>query len=235
MVVVPAGTFMMGSPKDEKGHQENEEPRHKVSIARFAVSRFDVTFDEWDACYTLGGCTYYPSDQGWGRGNRPVINVSWDDAQQFVAWLSRRTGKTYRLLSEAEWEYAARAGSQTAYSWGDEIKKDGQAMANCNGCGSRWGYKQTAPVGEFLPNAFGLHDMHGNVFQWTQDCMHDNYIGAPKDGATLRTGGDCDSHVIRGGSWSREPSFLRAAFREGTSHGNLNSSIGFRVGRTLTP
>ena len=235
MVVVPAGTFIMGSPKDEKGHEISEESQHKVSIRRFAVSRTEVTFEQWDACHTLGGCDYSPSDQGWGRDDRPVINVSWDDAQQFVAWLSRRTGRTYRLLAEAEWEYAARAGSQTAFFWGREIEKDGEAMANCNGCGSQWDFKQTAPVGQFPPSAFGLHDMHGNVWEWTQDCVHGNYNGAPRDGAAWIEGGDCDRRVVRGGAWNVEALNVRAANRTGGSTVVRNNGLGFRVGRTLTP
>lgn len=157
MVVVPAGEFVMGSHINEKGHQINERPQHRVRIKnRFAVSRFEITFDQWDACFTIGGCAYLPSDQGWGRSTRPVINVNWDDAQQYVAWLSKRTGKSYRLLSEAEWEYAARAGSDRAYFWGDDI---GESNANCKTCGSQWDLVSTAPVGSFPANAYGLHDI----------------------------------------------------------------------------
>ena len=136
MVVVPAGEFMMGSPKEEAGHLMSEEPQHRVVFAEpYAVSKLDVTFDQWDACVAAGGCTWKPPDDGMGRGTKPVINITWDDAQQYVAWFSRMTGKTYRLLTEAEFEYAARGGTQSAYSWGDEI---GNANANCNGCGSKW-------------------------------------------------------------------------------------------------
>jgi formylglycine-generating enzyme required for sulfatase activity len=227
MVVVPEGEFMMGSPKEEKGHESPEEPQHKVSIKqRFAVSRFEVTFEEWDACITLCGCVYQPSDQGWGRGTRPVINVNWDDVQQYVAWLSKRTGRPYRLLSEAEWEYAARAGSDKSYSWGDEI---GKGNANCNGCGSQWDLKQTAPVGAFAANAFGLHDMHGNVFEWTQDCVHNNYSGAPEDGSAWTVGGNCDGRVVRGGSWVSNPQNLRAADRDGDPTGIRFLYLGFRL------
>ena len=135
MVVVPAGEFMMGSPATEKGRSTNEGPQHKVMIAKpFAVSKFDVTFADWDACVSVGGCPQV-GDSGFGRGTRPVINVSWDEAQQYVAWFSKMTGRPYRLLTEAEWEYAARAGSTTAYFWGDEI---GKGNANCSGCGSQW-------------------------------------------------------------------------------------------------
>jgi hypothetical protein len=148
MVVMPAGEFMMGSPVNEQGRFSNEDDgnghQHKVTIAqKLAVSKFDVTFSDWDACVSVGGCPP-ASDAGWGRGTRPVTYVSWDDARVYAAWLSRMTGKTYRLLTEAEWEYAARAGTQTAYFWGDEIGKDN---ANCTGCGSRWDGRQTSPVG----------------------------------------------------------------------------------------
>jgi formylglycine-generating enzyme required for sulfatase activity len=233
MVVVPAGEFMMGSPKEEKGHGSDEEPQHKVSIRqRFAVSRSEVTFEEWDACVTLGGCNYRPSDQGWGRGTRPVINVSWHDARQFVAWLSKRTGKSYRLLSEAEWEEAARAGGDKSYSWGDELGKNN---ANCEGCGSPWDLKQTAPVGSFAANKFGLDDMQGNVWQWVEDCWHSNYQGAPNDGSAWTKGANCNDRVVRGGSWDGSPGDLRAANRLNSSSGNRSSRLGFRVGRTLIP
>jgi formylglycine-generating enzyme required for sulfatase activity len=166
MVVVPAGEFMMGSPANEKGRDGAEGPQHNVLIAHpFAVSRFDVTFEEWDACAAYGDCDPHMMDAGWGRGRQPVINVTWDDAQRYVAWLSRMTGKPYRLLSEAEWAYAARAGTSTPYPWGPEI---GNRNANCNHCGSQWDSKRPAPVGSFAPNQFGLYDMHGNVWQWSR-------------------------------------------------------------------
>jgi formylglycine-generating enzyme required for sulfatase activity len=230
MVVVPAGEFMMGSPEGDDGRGPDEGPQHPVTIAKaFAVSKFEVRFDEWDVCVILGGCAWSAIETGWGRGTRPVINVSWDDAQQYVAWLSRRTGKTYRLLSEAEWEYAARAGNDKTYSWGDEI---GNGNANCNGCGSQWDSNLTAPVGSFAANAFGLHDMHGNVMEWVQDCYQD-YKGAPTDG-TANTGGDCSRRVARGGSWYNSPQFLRSAHRLRNATGFRDSDVGFRVGRTLS-
>jgi formylglycine-generating enzyme required for sulfatase activity len=233
MIVVASGEFVMGSPKNENGHQSTEEPQHKILIKQpFAVSRFETTFDEWDVCAALRGCTNLPSDRGWGRGRRPVINVSWDDVQQYVAWLSKRTGKPYRLLSEAEWEYAARAGTTTAYPWGDKIGKNN---ANCADCGSPWDLKQTAPVGTFLANAFGLHDMHGNVFEWTDDCFHDNYRGAPEDATAWTADGNCKGRVARGGSWEYVSGRLRSANRDWYSTGSPNSGLGFRVGRTLAP
>jgi formylglycine-generating enzyme required for sulfatase activity len=230
MVVVPAGEFMMGSPEEEKDHGDDEEPRHKVTIAKpFAVSRFELTFDEWDACAAQGDCDAKVSANGWGRGRQPVISVTWDDAQRYVTWLSRVTGQPYRLLSEAEWEYSARAGSDKAYSWGDEI---GKGNANCRGCDSQWDGKQTAPVGSFAANAFGLYDMHGNVHEWVLDCWSDNYVGAPTDG-TARTTGDCNRRVVRGGSWTNDPQRLRAANRNWFTTDDRNVNLGFRVGRTL--
>ena len=153
MVVVPAGEFIMGSPPSELGRFDHEGPQHNVVIARpFAVARFDVTFDDWDACAAYGDCDPSVSDSGFGRGRQPVINVTWDDARDYAAWLSRMTGKSYRLLSEAEFEYAARAESQTAYPWGNEIGKNN---ANCINCGSRWDNRQPSPVGSFATNRFG--------------------------------------------------------------------------------
>jgi formylglycine-generating enzyme required for sulfatase activity len=232
MIVVPAGNFVMGSPNDEKGRQENEGPQHSVAIARpFAASQYELTFDNWDACVDYGGCPMNRSDNGWGRGRRPVINVSWADAQQYVAWLSKVTGQPYRLLAEAEWEYAARAGTTTTYYWGDKI---GNANANCDGCGSQWDNQQTAPVGSFAPNAFGLYDTAGNVWQWVQDCYHDNYGDAPSDGSPV-TGGECTMRAIRGGSWGAAPPFVRAASRFARDPDYQSGSLGFRVGRTLAP
>jgi formylglycine-generating enzyme required for sulfatase activity len=233
MIVVPAGEFLMGSPPTEAGRFPNEDPQHKVTISRpFAVAKFDVTFADWDACVAVGGCQKEgrAGDTGWGRGTRPVIYVSWDDAQAYVAWLSRMTGKSYRLLTESEWEYAARAGTSTAYSWGDEIGKNN---GNCDGCGSQWDNSKTSPVSSFAPNAFGLYDMHGNVWQWVEDCYINNYNGAPANGSAWTTG-DCSLHVVRGGSWTDEPELLRSANRRRYSSGFRNLSVGFRVGRTFS-
>ena len=231
MIVVPAGTFTMGSPPTEPGRFDQEGPQHMVTVAKpFAVSKFDVTFADWDACVSVAGCPNIP-DSGFGRDTKPVINVSFDEAQQYVAWLSKMTGQSYRLLTEAEWEYAARAGSTTAYYWAVEI---GEGNANCNGCGSKWDNLQTSPVGSFPANQFGLYDMAGNVWQWVQDCYHDDYNGAPTDG-TPWSGGDCGRRVIRGGSWYSTSQFLRAANRDRLNPGNRDNGLGFRVGRTLTP
>jgi formylglycine-generating enzyme required for sulfatase activity len=232
MVVVPAREFMMGSAADERNHYGNENPLHRVTIARpLAVSKFEVTFEQWDACVAIGACTHVP-DGNMGRGMQPVINVSWDNAQQYVVWISTMTGRPYRLLSEAEWEYAARAGTTTAFSWGDEIGKNN---ANCNGCGSEWDSRQTAPVGSFAPNQFGLHDMHGNVWEWVEDCLHANYEGAPKDGSPWIAQGDCNHRVVRGGSWAGYPVGLRSALRFWYSADDHGNDLGFRVARTLAP
>ncbi|MBV8751938.1 MAG: SUMF1/EgtB/PvdO family nonheme iron enzyme [Hyphomicrobiales bacterium] len=230
MVVVPAGEFIMGSPASERGRVKTEQPQHKVVLARpFAVAKFAVTFDDWDACVAYGNCDPRVNTS-FGRGRQPVVNVSWDDARDYAAWLSRMTGKPYRLLSEAEFEYAARAGTRTAYPWGDAI---GRNNANCEGCGSRWDGAQPAPVGSFAANRFGLYDMHGNVWQWTEDCDHGNYQGAPEDGSAWIEGSDCQ-RVIRGGSWESAPRLLRSALRYAAARDIRNGRLGFRVARTLS-
>ncbi len=232
MIVVPSGSFTMGSRARERG-PANERPRHRVRIDyQFAVGVYEVTFDEWYACLDAGGCgNYLPDipDDSWDRGNRPVINVNWEDAQSYVRWLSARTGKTYRLLSEAEWEYVARAGTETAYSWGDSI---GVNRANCSGCGSQWDGKMTAPVGSFAANAWGVYDMHGNVWEWVQDCWNDSYVGAPSDSSAWESG-DCSEHVIRGGSWGEVPRNLRSAYRYGMNTEYRFRFLCFRVVRDL--
>ena len=229
MVKIPAGEFSMGDIQG--GGDSNEKPVHRVSVDAFWLGKSEVTFDQWDACVAAGGCSHKPDDKGWGRGNRPVINVSWEDiTEQFIPWLSKTTGKQYRLPTEAEWEYAARAGSETKYSWGNSI---GNNKANCDGCGSRWDDSQTAPVGSFSANAFGLYDMHGNVWEWTQDCWNKNYEGAPIDGSAWLSGG-CSQRVLRGGSWLYDPNYLRSANRVRNTTGNRDSYFnGFRLARTL--
>ncbi len=231
MVVVPSGAFTMGSSRGEAGHEDDEEPLHRVRIDyRFAVGVYEVTFDEWYACMDAGGCgNHIPDDMRWGRGNRPVIHVSWEDAQSYVHWLSARTGKTYRLLSESEWEYVARAGTETAYSWGDSI---GVNRANCGSCGSQWDNEKTAPVGSFEANAWGVYDMHGNVNEWVQDCYNDSYKSAPSDGSVWKSE-DCDWHLVRGGSWNFKTSSLRSAHRITFFTGFRRDFIGFRVARSF--
>jgi formylglycine-generating enzyme required for sulfatase activity len=234
MVVVPSGSFMMGSLPTEKGHLEDEEPRHRVTIAKeFAVSKYQVTFNEWDACSSHGDCKKYPPDGGWGRGTKPVMQVNWDDAQEYVEWLSKVTGRPYRLLSEAEYEYAARAGTETAYPWGPDITLNGQAMANCAGCGSdREPIYQTVAVGSFPPNKFSLYDMVGNLWSWVEDCEHPNYYDAPTDGMAWTTGKECHRREVRGGTWN-DANTVRSAKR-GRAFRNVGDYyIGFRVGRTL--
>jgi formylglycine-generating enzyme required for sulfatase activity len=231
MVVLPAGSFTMGSPATEPGHQPSEQPQHPVTIAkRFAVSKFELTFDEWDACVDYGDCPRGITDSGWGRGRQPVINVTWSDAQLYVTWLSKITGRPYRLLTEAEYEYATRAGSTTAYPWGDEI---GQNNAVCKGCGSRWDNKQAAPVGSFAANGFGLFDTVGNVWEWVEDCLSENYQDAPTDGSAGIDGRNCKNRIVRGGSWQNTPDHLRSAARLGPSLEFRDNLLGFRIGRTL--
>jgi len=243
MVVVLAGTFEMGSARIDKNGYGSEFPQHRVTIAKaFAVSKFELTFAEWDSCFPGGGCSpYKPDDEGWGRQGQPVINVNWDDARQYVAWLSKVTGKTYRLLTEAEYEYATRAGTTTAYPWGDDIKTNGKAMANCDKCGSEWDDKQTAPVGSFPPNKFGLYDMVGNVWEWVEDCYYPAYefeisegkeVWAPADGSAW-TGENCKNRVVRGGDWSGSPDFLRSPRRASLAADFRFAKLGFRVARTL--
>ena len=236
MVVIPAGTFTMGSPAWEAGRFGNEGPRHEVTLRPFALGVTEVTFDEWDACVRGGGCNgYRPDDEGWGRRARPVINVNWNDARAYVGWLSESTGAAYRLPSESEWEYAARGGTTTPFHTGSTISTD-QANYNGNhvyGYGRRGRHRQrTTPAGTFAPNEFGLYDVHGNVLEWVQDCRHD-YIGAPSDGTAWERGEDCRVHVLRGGSWSVSPRLLRSASRNNYSTGTRNDRAGFRVSRTL--
>jgi formylglycine-generating enzyme required for sulfatase activity len=182
---------------------------------KFALAKYTVTFGEWDACVSDGGCGgYQPPDSGWGRGNRPVINVSWNDAQAYIQWLSRKTGNAYRLPTAEEWEMAARAGTTTNYYWGNDV---GRNNANCDGCGSEWDNRKTAPVGSFKPNAFGLYDMMGNVWQWTDSCWKDN----------------CSRRLFVGGSWNHRPEDMRATTRNWFETGKRMRYLGFRLGLTL--
>jgi formylglycine-generating enzyme required for sulfatase activity len=234
MVVVPAGSFIMGSPSTERGHRSDEEPSHNVTIAApFAVSVAEVTFWEWDTCVEYGNCPPGAWDMGWGRADRPAMNVNFEDAQRYVSWLSRMTGKPYRLLTEAEWEYAARGGTTTAYPWGDEVGKNNANCASClDGIGINSGWPGTAPVGSFAPNGFGLYDMIGNVWEWVFDCYHDNYRDVPTNG-TAWTSDDCFFRVARGGAFNRPPEFSRSATRHGFKVDSRIDVLGFRVARTL--
>jgi formylglycine-generating enzyme required for sulfatase activity len=233
MVVIPAGEFVMGSPPEEPEHRDTEGPQHPVRIARpFAMGVYAVTFDDYERFASATKCET-PGDAGWGRGRRPVINVAWDDARAYCAWLSEQTAADYRLPSEAEWEYACRAGTTTPFHFGERLSTD---QANFNGnytyAGSAKGqYRgQTTPVGSFPPNAFGLHDMHGNVWEWCQNTWHGNYAGAPADGSAWETEG-ARSRVLRGGSWGSGPRGCRAAGRFGDAPVDRSSGIGFRVCR----
>ncbi|MEJ2117823.1 MAG: formylglycine-generating enzyme family protein [Alphaproteobacteria bacterium] len=232
MVIVPAGDFIMGSPEDEIERTSDESPQHKVTIAQaFAVGRYVMTFAEWDAAQEdkdweriTGLAPYRPTDRGWGRGEQPLINVSWHDAQGYVKWLREKTGQPYRLLSEAEWEYVCRAGTSTAYWWGDALTEE---QAN-------YGLvRRTVPVDSYQPNPWGLYQVHGNVWEWVEDCWNDNYDGAPQDGSA-RTTGECDRRILRGGSWFNAPWHLRSATRYGNTSALRFFNAGFRVARTLT-
>ena len=262
MVVVPAGSFMMGSPPHEQGRLDVEGPVHQVRIARpFAVGVYEVTVSEFgrfvegtghstgDSCHLWTGKARGEMMQGFGwrnpgfeqGGDHPVACVNWDDARAYAQWLSRSTGERYRLLSEAEWEYAARAGAQTARWWGEgESGQCAHANGADAGAGFSWGigcsdgHSRTAPVGSYRANAWGLHDVLGNVREWTEDCWNEGYAGAPGDGRAWTEQGNCSQRVLRGGSWDGEPMKLRSAIRSRNRVGR-GDDAGFRVARTLTP
>ena len=240
MVVLPAGKFIMGSPEDERKRDDDEGPQHLVTIPQpFAVGKYEVTVEQYaefvrETKHSTGYCGN-DSDHGSWRDpsglkqtdNHPVVCVSWDDASEYVYWLSVKTGHEYRLLTEAEWEYAARAGTTTAYHFGRMV------LANM----AQYASNGTAAVGSFPDNAFGLHDMHGNVWEWVEDCWHGDYTGAPTDGSAWISGcdDDDDPRVLRGGSWDVGPQFLRSADRGRYSASYRSLNFGFRVARTLTP
>jgi formylglycine-generating enzyme required for sulfatase activity len=233
MMIIPAGEFTMGSPPAE----QQAEAQHRVTIATpFAVSKFEITFDDWDVCVRDGGCDKTrPNDESWGRGRHPVIHMSFDTAKTYVTWLSRKTGKTYRLLTEAEWEYAARAGTTTTFAFGDTISpSSANYNASTDGSGpSEENRQKTLPVGSFPPNAFGLHDMHGNVSEWVEDCFHNDYTEkAPADGSAW-VEGNCTGRVLRGGSWEDSDAELRSAARVGEYRYNSSYVDGFRIARSL--
>ena len=244
MVVIPAGSFLMGSPESEEGRDDNEGPQHRVEIQEpFAAGAYEVTVAEYREFVSAAGhdggagCWIFPvvprkEDGSWRNpgfeqtDSEPVVCVSWEEAQAYVRWLSRKTGREYRLLSEAEWEYAARAGTRTRYSFGDEI-----TPSDATNYGETIG---TQPVGSYRANGFGLHDMHGNAWEWVQDCWNESYVGAPNTGDAWETG-DCTLRVLRGGSWLYNSSYLRSAYRNWNRAGYRSVSLGFRVARTLTP
>lgn len=223
MVRIPGGRFQMGA---ETGDGNPDElPAHEVRVRPFSMSRYEISFDDWDACIHAGACAEI-WDQDWGRGRQPLINVGWDEAQTYVRWLSSKTGKSYRLASEAEWEYAARAGSTTPYPWGEEVVP---GLAICwSHCGTD--ADQPAPVGSTRPNAFGLYDMHGNVWEWVQDCSNPNYEGAPSDGSAWEEG-DCRSRMTRGGGWRNPSSDMRSTIRSAQPSNIHFTILGLRVVR----
>jgi formylglycine-generating enzyme required for sulfatase activity len=210
------GSFAMGSDEDV-----SEKPIHQVMIKPFAISRYPITVREWNECAAAKECTF----SAMGKDDAPITNVSWSDAKQFVSWLAGATQKPYRLPSEAEWEYAARGGTQTKYWWGDQLQP---GMANCKNCGDVAGAGQPVKVGSFKPNPFGLYDMGGGVDQWVEDCWHKTYQGAPSDGSPW-VGGDCTSHVIRSGSWKNDAPYVRPANRDNYDTNVRYPTHGFRV------
>ena len=234
MTVLPPGTYRMGSRSDEEGRFDDEGPDHDVTIPEsLAVGMYEVTFAEWDACHLAGGCSHKPADNGWGREDLPVVNVSWEDAQEYVRWLSAKTGKEYRLLTESEWEYAARARTTTRYHWGDE---PGRNRANCRGCRTGTGTPRPFRVGSFAANDFGLFDVHGNVWEWVEDCWHRNYGNAPSDGSawvTSRVPRSCRHRILRGGSWNVGPRNVRSAVRSRFAERIHSDTVGFRIVRTM--
>jgi formylglycine-generating enzyme required for sulfatase activity len=233
MVRIPAGEFMMGSPVSEL--LRGLETQHRVAIGAFALGKYEVTFAEWDACVAGGGCLGPAAgDENWGRGTRPAINVTWDMAEAYAEWLSKKTGKAYRLPSEAEWEYAARARTATPFSFGatistDRANYDGSAAYAEGRSGSN--RQQTLAVGSFAANAFGLYDLHGNVAEWVEDCWQDGYgDDAPATGSPYVVA-ECGEHAVRGGSWESAPGEVRSAARTGMRRDQQSSSLGFRVAR----
>jgi formylglycine-generating enzyme required for sulfatase activity len=226
MSVIPSGTFLMGSTRGKK----RELPVTKITIRNpLAVSRYEITFDEWDACYTARGCSKRPSDRGWGRGKRPVINVLLTDIAEYLSWLTKKTGHVYRLPSESEWEYAARAGSQTEFSWGNQMQI---GAANCRNCGTEWSGLKSAPVGQFKPNAWGLYDVHGNVLEYVTDCWTTSHDKVPTDGSPIITKG-CLSKVVKGGAWYYLPKVSRSASRARNDKRVFSYFIGFRAFREI--
>ena len=252
LVLLPPGRYLMGAPDGEEARAGNgnrpeasiavELPQVEMVLHRpFAFGKYEVVFDEWNHCVATGGCLHEPDNQWWGERTRPVINIARADVDPFLRWLSRTSGRPYRLPSEAEWEYAARAGSRTARHWGEEI---GSGMAVCDGCGTRWDNRRTAPVGSFPPNSFGLYDTLGNVYEWVADCWTENLEDLPRDGTPLLADsfwwrdGSCERSVRRGGYYNAYPWVVRAAARSFWSPGPWKSRsrfYGFRVARSYDP
>lgn len=238
MVLIPAGSFMMGSPEEEEYRDDWEGPQHIVSIATsFAMSKFAITYDEWDLCYRLGGVAHKPhSETPKDRGQLPVTRVSWEQVQKYLGWLSSQSGNKYRLPTEAEWEYAARAGTSGPFSFAMPVTTDKAAYDSsrtyADSPKSR-PRKKTVPIGSFPPNDYGLHEMHGNVQEWVQDCWHDDYDGAPNDGSAWEADDQEGMRVIRGGHYSTHPGNIRSASRDKEDPEDSSQFIGFRVVRDL--
>lgn len=217
---IPAGSFQMGDTVDSYA-----QPVHKVSIKPFLIGLYEVTFAEY-AQFCAATRRELPDDNGWGMGNRPVINVSWQDAVAFTEWLSAQSGRKFRLPSEAEWEYAARGGTTTPFPWGTKLGKN---RANCNGCGSAWDNKSTAPVGSFKPNGYGLYDVIGNVYEWCLDQLHDNYQGAPGDGSPWLQDSKSTDRIYRGAAFNQPPVEMTVSKRCWDNPESRHSANGFRV------
>lgn len=234
MVIIRAGSFQMGDLSGKGG--SDEKPVRTVTIKPFAIGKHEVTFDEYDFFAKMTG-RELPKDEGWGRGKRPVINVSWEDATAYAEWMSKTMNKKFRLPTEAEWEYAARAGSTTEYSWGNEIecskaRYNGGDKSECNYKNKDGKYRGTAEVGSYAANAFGLQDMHGNVWEWVQDCYGNTYKDAPLDGGAV-TSEKCGYRVLRGGSWRYSSDLLRSAGRYYDGPSYRGSYYGFRLVQDL--
>ncbi|WID98965.1 SUMF1/EgtB/PvdO family nonheme iron enzyme [Bosea vestrisii] len=222
LTAIPPGSFQMGS----NDLYEFEKPVHPVAVRGFYLGTREVNFEEWDRCVNEGGCNYRPDDRGLGRGKRPVTDIHWNDANAYLAWLSTKTGKRYRLPSESEWEYAARAGTATTYPWGQAVEKD---RANCLGCNDQ-PRRSAVASGQYPPNAFGLYDMAGNAAEWVADCWSENYRAAPRDGSVQVVPG-CRERVLRGGSFNNDPRYLRSAARFKYEADVRFYTNGFRVAR----
>ncbi|WP_417789422.1 formylglycine-generating enzyme family protein [Terasakiella pusilla] len=228
VIALPPGSYVRGDADSYK----YERPAQKVTIDYpFALGKYEVTFEEWEACVQDKACKATPDDHGWGKGRYPIINVTFQDIQDYLDWLSQKTGQTYRLPSETEWEYAARAGTTTDYWWGDDV---GVNNANCRNCGSKWSGIGSAPVGSFNANPWGFHDMNGNAWDWVADCWTPHYALAPTDGSP-RLDGDCKHRVTRGGSWYYFPKLSRSAYRYKNHVDIFSYNISFRVLRELKP
>ncbi len=226
MVAIPPGTFTLG---DAAGVASEQPVRAVLIRKKLAFSRTEITWDQWLACVEGGGCTRLPDDHKWGKGNRPIINITWEDATAFAAWLAKRTGKPYRLPSEAEWEYAGKAGTATRFWWGGEA---GKMMANCRFCGSPFDGKESAPVASFPANPWGLHDMNGNIWEWVGDCWNPNHAGASAGGG-VREDGNCDRRVVKSGSWYYIARLMGAASRDSFPRDQFSYNIGIRVIREM--